>query len=482
MKLTEHISLWNKIQRFEFDDSRATITFSKKLADQQRWSASYTQRVIEEYRRFIFLCCISPNGASPSKAVDEAWHLHLTYTQSYWNAFCKNTLGKDIHHNPSSGGEQEDHKHTNWYAETLSLYAAVFYAPPPADIWPPPVKQEKAPAQSLSMPEEPYKTGMGMTMIVVILLLFPFVINYAITRIVFPFFLTGPQFLLFYGMLVAAALLVHYLMRQDRLLFMKKTVDAVPLDDLNIFQLTHFVYGKERALQTGLVDMYRRELVSIEERKIVGHQNKYRAPEKEDNPLIPALLVNHDESWAYYTDIATWYRKQLFVHPAIEKIFRLSEENEPRRKRYLVILIVLCIGLARILQGWFNDRPVVFLFLEVIALVVAAGLLSYGFSTKTYAYVKLKALLLDKAGSRRLHPDPVVNDFALNGRQVLGWLPATIMLESMFVLFPVEPPSTYNRDSSSSGSSCGSSDSSCSSGSSCSGGGGGGCGGCSGSN
>ena len=51
MTLAENQSLWNKIQRFEFDDPKATITFSKKLADQQRWSASYTQRVIEEYRR-----------------------------------------------------------------------------------------------------------------------------------------------------------------------------------------------------------------------------------------------------------------------------------------------------------------------------------------------------------------------------------------------------------------------------------------------
>jgi uncharacterized membrane protein YgcG len=109
---------------------------------------------------------------------------------------------------------------------------------------------------------------------------------------------------------------------------------------------------------------------------------------------------------------------------------------------------------------------------------VAAGLLSFGYSTKVYAYEKLKALLLDNAGSRRLHPDPVVNDFAINGKQVLDWLPATIMLESVIVLFPVEPPSvslSSSSDSSSGGGSCG--------GSSCGGssGGGGGCGGCSGS-
>jgi uncharacterized protein (TIGR04222 family) len=441
MKLTEHLLLWNKIQGFEFDDPNATITFSKKLADQQRWSASYTQRVIEEYRRFIFLCCISPNGASPSKAVDEVWHLHLTYTQSYWIAFCRNTLGKDIHHHPSGGGEQEDHKHTNWYAETLSLYSSVFNDPAPADIWPRQVKQvqERMLIRSLSEPEEPYKISRSMKIGVVLVLLIPFGLSFRLTDVVFPFSFNGEEFLLFYGLLIVAALVVHHLLRQDRLYFMKKAIDAVPLDDLNIFQLTDFVYGRDRAIQTGLVDLYRRELISIEERKIVGHQNKYQAPEMEDNPLVPALMLNPDESRAYYKGIVTWYKKQQIVHPSIEKIFRLSEENEPRRKRYLVIWGVFFIGCARILQSWLNDMPVVFLFFEIIALVVGAKLLSREFSAETYSNLKLKTLLLDKAGSRRLHADPVVNDFAINGKQVLDKLPQAVMLESMIILFPVDP-------------------------------------------
>ncbi|MBO9200753.1 MULTISPECIES: hypothetical protein [Niastella] len=473
MTLAEHQPLWNKIQQFAFDDPNATITFSKKLADQQRWPASYTERVIEEYRRFIFLCCISPNGASPSKAVDEAWHLHLTYTQSYWNAFCKNTLGKDIHHYPSNGGEQEDHKHTNWYAETLSLYASIFFAPPPADIWPSPVKQEQVNVQSLPQPEQPYQMGKGLILTVVILVLSPFVISYLITGIISPFSLKGPQFLLFYALLIGGALLAHRQMRQARYLYMKRTIDAVPLNGISIFQLANIIYGQERAVQTALVDLYRRELVSVneDERKIIGHQNKYRAPEKEENPLIPALLANPDESWVYYTDIEGWCNSQSFAHPAIAKIFNLGEDNEPRKKRYLLIGIVLLIGLARILQGWNNDRPVGLLFVEVIALGIGAGLLSYTFSVKTYAFTRLKEHLLDKAGSSKLHPDQVVNDFALNGRLVLDWQPATLMLASMFVLFPVPPPPVSGGGSSS--------DSSCSS--SCSSGGGGGCGGCSGS-
>src|ERR1700709_1185766 len=98
----EHSLLWDKIRNFPMDDESATITFSSKLAAVQNWTAAFTQKAIDEYKRFIFLCCILEAGAAPSKAVDEVWHLHLTYTRSYWIDLCRNTLGKDIHHYPSA--------------------------------------------------------------------------------------------------------------------------------------------------------------------------------------------------------------------------------------------------------------------------------------------------------------------------------------------------------------------------------------------
>ena len=142
MKIEEHSSLWSAIQQFPLDDPNAEISFSRKLSAKQNWSPTFTDRVIEEYRKFLFLCCISPNGASPAQAVDEAWHLHLTYTKSYWIDLCKNTLNKDIHHHPSGGGDEEDHRHRDWYKATLDLYQAVFESPPPNDIWPPPREYE----------------------------------------------------------------------------------------------------------------------------------------------------------------------------------------------------------------------------------------------------------------------------------------------------------------------------------------------------
>ena len=74
---------------------------------------------------------------TPSDQVDQAWHLHLTYTQSYWNDLCRDLLGRPLHHGPTRGGRVEKSKYGKWYQRTLDDYTRFFGHPPPADIWPP---------------------------------------------------------------------------------------------------------------------------------------------------------------------------------------------------------------------------------------------------------------------------------------------------------------------------------------------------------
>ena len=128
--------LWNRISEFELDYKEAKFNFSQRLARDNNWTISYARRVIEEYKKYIFLCCTTQNGATPSDQVDQAWHLHLTYTKSYWFDFCQNTLNKEIHHNPTQGGTAEAEKFEDYYTTTLEAYKAAFNANPPTDIWP----------------------------------------------------------------------------------------------------------------------------------------------------------------------------------------------------------------------------------------------------------------------------------------------------------------------------------------------------------
>ncbi len=134
---TAELMLWNKIKAFQFDDEAVSFKFSNRVARENGWTKSYTFRVINEYKKFVFLCCISENGITPSDPVDQVWHLHLTFTKSYWTDFCKNTLQKEIHHNPTKGGMQEGVKFNDFYTNTKQIYISKFAEDPPVDMWQP---------------------------------------------------------------------------------------------------------------------------------------------------------------------------------------------------------------------------------------------------------------------------------------------------------------------------------------------------------
>jgi len=130
------LDLWERLERFSLDDSEAVFPFSARLARENDWSLEYSQRVIMEYKRFIFLGLTAGHPVTPSVAVDQVWHLHLSYTRSYWDEMCGQLLGKPFHHGPTKGGGKEGEKFNDWYNRTLQSYQQTFGQAPPADIWP----------------------------------------------------------------------------------------------------------------------------------------------------------------------------------------------------------------------------------------------------------------------------------------------------------------------------------------------------------
>lgn len=127
--------LWEKISAFDIDGGPARLTFAKRLARENGWTQEYTDRVMVEYRRFLYLGCVCGHKVSPSEAVDQAWHLHLTYTDSYWTRLCGETLGRPFHHGPSRGGKEQAQLFDGLYDKTFESYEREFGSPPPADIW-----------------------------------------------------------------------------------------------------------------------------------------------------------------------------------------------------------------------------------------------------------------------------------------------------------------------------------------------------------
>jgi hypothetical protein len=129
-------ALLSRILSFDIDGRPVEQPFEQRLARECNWSPALAKRVVEEYRRFVYLAMTAGHPVSPSDEVDQAWHLHLTYTESYWTRLCGSVLPRPLHHNPSAGCAAEDAKFADWYDRTLKSYRAAFDREPPADIWP----------------------------------------------------------------------------------------------------------------------------------------------------------------------------------------------------------------------------------------------------------------------------------------------------------------------------------------------------------
>lgn len=133
---TPDTELWKRLVALDLDGT-AALSFSRRLARDNGWSPAFAQRVVLEYKKFVYLAATCGHSVTPSDEVDQAWHLHLVYTRSYWDELCGQVLGFALHHGPTKGGAAEGHKFQDWYAATQRSYEAAFGTAPPADIWPP---------------------------------------------------------------------------------------------------------------------------------------------------------------------------------------------------------------------------------------------------------------------------------------------------------------------------------------------------------
>jgi hypothetical protein len=129
--------LLERLQAWSLDQPEGKVGFARKLAQENGWSAPYATRVVAEYRRFLYLAVTAGHPVCPSDPVDQAWHQHLLETRSYWQEFCPKVLGEPLHHTPSRGGTKEQQRMREWYGRTLASYQAAFGTAAPTDLWPP---------------------------------------------------------------------------------------------------------------------------------------------------------------------------------------------------------------------------------------------------------------------------------------------------------------------------------------------------------
>jgi hypothetical protein len=51
--------LWKRLSEYEIDASDAQFLLSARLAEENGWTRDYARRVLDEYKRFVYLACVA---------------------------------------------------------------------------------------------------------------------------------------------------------------------------------------------------------------------------------------------------------------------------------------------------------------------------------------------------------------------------------------------------------------------------------------
>lgn len=81
--------LWRRIAAYHIGPADAWLTFAARLARENHWSLAEAELVIEGYRRFCYLAVTAGHEVTPSDAVDQAWHLHITYSPTTGRSYAR---------------------------------------------------------------------------------------------------------------------------------------------------------------------------------------------------------------------------------------------------------------------------------------------------------------------------------------------------------------------------------------------------------
>lgn len=510
--------LWQRIQAHVLDDPQSASPFSLRLAAENGWQPGFTQRAIEEYRRFAFLATAAGHPVSPSDAVDQVWHLHLLYTRDYWGEFCPKVLGAPLHHGPARGGIAEKDKLTDWYGNTLASYRR-FFGEPPADLWPawpvhpktvrievarywclpkprfaalsrlrkwfarrastqaaPPAIVPRPGAASVERPLMLASVGVMMATL-------------PSAAEEWPFNLRGPEFLAVYMGVVAVLVGIAFFLRRR----LAGPVEIADIDGLSPYAVAYLAGGPNRVFVAGLAAVAQRGLVVVSKDSV----KRTEAPQPDNLPLVERAICSG----------AGLLGRQLYdvrsaTGGAIEAIeAELAEKGllakgpgfmKARLVPAGVVAIALLIGGQKMSIGLERGRPVAFLF---ILMVLTLGI-AIAFACRPprlsgrgrEALRRLKAKYDNPSFRRWPGARDSTSDAGYSDSHVAGpWVPFSVGLFGASVLRGTELESVAKYglpkggDSGSAGSASGCSTSTDSSGGGDSGGGGdGGCGGCGG--
>ncbi len=485
----EEANLWSRLESFQLDVPTHGLVFSERLARENAWSPSYARRAIAEYKRFLYLAATSSHVVCPSDAVDQVWHMHLTYTRSYWNDLCGEILGRPLHHGPTQGGRQEQAKYFQLYQDTLASYRQAFQADPPSDLWP---SAEQRFGDDLGyvrvnhhrnwiIPKPRWSRAVGgAASAMLVIPLAQLAVN--------PLNWHGPEFLALYAGLLVIAVVISWIAR----IWLLRTDESYQFtpngtDAIGPIEIAWMQGGPLRAVDCALVELAQKEAVAIDEDRIAAGKNSAHArADHRVSELVLASVVASATPRPYHLicrDAAVGMdgvRQNL-----VGKGLVLDRTQRAAAVALPVALFggLLAFGIAKAFVGVERGKPIEFLSL---AMCITAVVMLLFILTVPKLTSNGKRLLAKLRKEVRLNPKQLVpaNRFDSNSidNSALLWSTALLGTAALstgtwsdwetFLNRQREVTSTSPGGCSTSG--CGGG------GGGCGGGGGGGCGGCGG--
>ena len=391
---TKNRELYQRIADFNIDDPDVKLPFTARLARENDWDLKYARRVVEEYGKFMFLAVAAGHPVTPSEQIDQAWHLHLVYTRSYWGDFCGKILGQPVHHGPTKGGRDEQAKYHQWYKRTKASYRQSFGHEPPVDIWPGAKKRFGEDLQYLRVntcqnwiiPKRTLKwLALSIAMLLAALLTITGCVAQggrdsliasppiAAARAANLLDLHGSQFLGFFVAAFAVAVCIAAAIRW----YIRRSSDELSFKPVHVdpYEVAYLAGGEDTAINAALASLVSRGALKVqgEERRLVRNHGEIPGSL---HPLEAAIF--HAVDPALGASIAELHRDWPPLVEIAERLTSLglivSDERDwlGRVLPVLVVLAVPLIGAIKVLVGLSRDKPVGFLVIScIIAAVVA---------------------------------------------------------------------------------------------------------------
>jgi uncharacterized protein (TIGR04222 family) len=472
--IPDHADLLARIESFDIDGGTVGFPFAARLGRENGWSRSYADRVVTEYKRFIFLAVTSDTPVCPSEDVDAAWHLHLTYTRSYWKRFCERTLGRPLHHEPTKGGPSEHEKHLAMYAGTLARYRGTFGHDAPADIWSSTAERFGSDlahrtvntTRNWVIPKAPVKRVARLAVAFVAVAAFVPGCEGGLN----PFALHGSEFLAFLIPMIVAAVCVGRVLRS-----MQRGPEPTDNEEepaLSWEESAYLIGGSARLTTATIARLVACGAAKIADQELVRGAAELPEATAVERTVLRALPVTNSLSAlgpvvkAVETEFTDGARK-------LEEAGLLMTTTQRVNARFIAIvpLLIVMLGFAlpRFLMGMANGKPVEYLVVtSVFGLVIGLGVAQAGRLWLTRRGERVEATL--KARHRAL-----LNQSLWDGTGNATMAVALFGTAALIGTELADLQAWYPRPTALTSSGCGSGG--CSSGAGGCGGGGGGCGG-----